>query len=96
MTQRIEALRKFETSDAEYVLFLNSSVIFHNQDTLNVLVQQKQDVMAPMVRVNVFKPTYKQFVAQAGYDENVVFSIKFPHDSTSIIHQWLNDRYYVC
>ena len=97
VTQRMEALQKFESSsDAEYVLFLNSSVILHNHDTLNVLVNQKQDVMAPMVKVNVFKPSYKQIISQVAYDENVVVRIKFPYDSKSLIHQWLIDRYYVC
>ena len=77
MNQRIEALRYFETSDAEYVFFLNSSVILNNYNTLKILVTQNQHVIAPMIRVNVFRPTHKQIVAQSGYHENITFYIKF-------------------
>ena len=93
MNQRIEALRYFETSDAEYVFFLNSSVILNNYNTLKILVTQNQHVIAPMIRVNVFKPTHKQIVAQSGYHENITFYRKFYN---SIRRNWLqHDRYYV-
>ena len=43
VNQRIEALQKFEASDVEFVLFLNSSVIFQNYNTLKVLVKTSEE-----------------------------------------------------
>ena len=90
VTQRIEALEKFEASDSGYVLFLNDSVILHNNSTLNFLMKANQNVVAPMIRVNVFQPAYKQIVPGIGYEENLVFHRKF-QDGTNR----LNQRYHV-
>ena len=89
VTQRIEALKKFEASDSEYVLFLNNSVILHNNSTLNFLMKANQNVVAPMIRVNVFQPAYKQIVV-VGYEEKLVFHRKFQHGTNR-----LNQRYHV-
>ena len=92
--QRIDALRKFKASNAEYVLFLNSSVIIHNSTTLKTLVTQDQNIMAPMIRKNIYRPSMKQICNQIGYEESLIFDVKFPHIMPS--NTWNNDRYYVC
>ena len=94
--QRIEALGKFKASNAEYVLFLNSSVIIHNNNTLKTLVKQDQNIMAPMIRKNIFLPSLKQICNQIGYNEwgSHSFGWKFPHVIPT--RTWTNERYYVC
>ena len=89
VNQRIEALQKFEASVAEYVLFLNSSVIFQNHNTLKILVKQNQHVVTPMIRVNLFRPSYRQTCAKV----NLKFHVMFPH--VECRKTWTNDLYYV-
>ena len=90
VNQRIEALQKFEASDAEYVLFLNCSVILQNHVTLKVLVKHNQHVVTPMIRVNLFRPSYRQTCAKV----NLKFHVMFPHVECRTT--WTNDLYYVC
>ena len=93
--QRIEALRKFKASNAKYALFLNSSVIIHDSTTLITLVKQDQNIMAPMIRKNIFLPTLKHICNHIGYDESPHnFGSKFPHVIPT--RTWTNERYYVC
>ena len=92
--QRIEALRKFKASNAQYVLFLNSSVIIHDTTTLKTLVKQDENIIAPMIRKKIFQPALKQICDTIGYNDNHHFGLKFPH---VIPHStWTNERYYVC
>ena len=93
--QRIDALRKFKASNAQYALFLNSSVIIHNSNTLKTLVKQDENIVAPMIRKNVFLPSLKQRCHTIGYKPTGSgFGLKFP---TVIPYStWTNDRYYVC
>ena len=93
VTQRIEALDKFQDTKAEYVLFLNNSVILNKNTTLKAMVIQHQHVMAPMVKVNSFKPSYLHIIPSHGLYENIEIPTTFPHSSTRI--NWLHDRYYV-
>ena len=91
--QRIEALGKFEDTEAEYVLFLNSSVILNKNTTLKAMVIQHQHVIAPMIKVNAFKPSYLHIIPQIGLYDNINIPTSFPHSSSRIT--WLHDRYYV-
>ena len=90
--QRIEALGKFKDTEAEYILFLNSSVILNKNTTFKAMVIQHQHVIAPMIKVNAFKPTYLHIISHGLYD-NIEIPTIFPHSSSRIT--WLHDRYYV-
>ena len=91
--QRIEALGKFQDTEAEYVLFLNNSVILHENTTLKALAIQQQHVMAPMIKVNSFKPSYLHIIPRHGLYEYIKIPTTFPHSSSRM--NWIHDRYYV-
>ena len=102
--QRIEALKKFKASNSHYVLFLNSSVILHNTTTLKTLVNQDQNIIAPMIRKKIFQPALKQTFYNIGYNESHTFEMKFPNQflnnlmKTNVVPNstWPNERYHVC
>ena len=90
--QRIEALKKFEISSADFVLFLNNSVILNNANTFNKLVMQDLDVVAPMIRTNVFAPKWEKY-CEWGWNRSMAEDIPFPNSETK--ETWFNDKYIV-
>ena len=101
--QRIEALKKFKASNSQYVLFLNSSVILHNNSTLKTLVKQDQNIIAPMIRKKIFQPTLIQTCYKIGYNESDTFELKFQNQFFNNLMEhnvvpnstWANERYHV-
>ena len=91
--QRIEAMGKFETSNAEHILFLNNSVILSNAKILTTLIKHNQAVIAPMIRMNVFRPIYRN-IFKYGYNNTHDQRILFPNKESR--NSWRPDRYYVC
>ena len=92
--QRIEAIEKFETTNAEYILFLNNSVILSNANILSTLVKHNQAVIAPMIRMNLFKPSYRN-IFKYGYNESSDITELFPN-TEKFRKSWRHDRFYVC
>ena len=90
--QRIDALRKFEISSADFVLFLNNSVILNNANTFNKLVMQDLDIVAPMIRTNVFTPKWEKY-CEWGWNSSMAEDIHFPNPETK--ETWFNDKYIV-
>ena len=90
--QRIDALKMFEISSADFVLFLNNSVILNNANTFNKLVMQDLDVVAPMIRTNVFAPKWEKY-CEWGWNRSMAEDIPFPNPETK--DTWFTDKYIV-
>ena len=89
--QRLDALKKFEVSPADFILFLNNSVILNNVNTLKKLVTQDVDVIAPMIRTNVFAPKWIKQCEQ--WFNKITNIINFPNKEAE--GTWRNDKYFV-
>ena len=89
--QRLDALKKFEVSPADFILFLNNSVILNNVNTLKKLVTQDVDVIAPMIRTNVFAPKWIKQCEQ--WFNKITNIINFPNKEAE--GTWHNNKYFV-
>ena len=64
-----------------------------NAKTLTTLVKHNQAVIAPMIRMNVFRPSYRNII-KYGYNDTHDLRIQFPNMDSR--QSWIPDRYYVC
>ena len=76
--QRIEAISEFQSSQADYILFLNNSVILEDKNVFRVMVAQNVSVIAPMIRSKNLHTAKWSPHCQHGFNSTGKMTYHFP------------------